>query len=281
MDIRKVVLFVVAWFAFSNAAVASGVVRCNSCYNFRVAAESSGLTGKVSVVDFNADGIQSFNVLYEYERQMAIALPIATNPKISAAFHNIVALSESGSAVIVLDANRPGADGYPFPAAFGESNAHDIVRSASLRGMLGREIASMYTGADTGNATWDSIALRIQSIGFSVIGGKLGVGSVIVVIKWKDKSRTVYELTPQNLYEADYVKGESADGDMNPLPDPAAVDPNTGGSFAGEYVFSQPQGLNNWVQTARQFGIPVTNTSSGKLRGRCDWDGRRLSCDMN
>ncbi|WP_152597928.1 hypothetical protein [Novilysobacter arseniciresistens] len=268
-------LFVSAGFSYSSFAAT--VVECKRCYNFKAAAENAKVAGFVTVVDFGSDKINSFNVLYEHETRRYIALPMATPSQISSTFHRFVALASSGSAVHVIDVDESSGG---FLSAYRDTTAHDVIRSASLRGMLGRGIAKNYTGADTGNATWNEIALKVTTLALTFLSDKAGVSSVIIVINWQDGSRTVYELDPSHLYEAQYVDGESIGPDGNKLPDPAAVTQSTGGSYAGEYRFQREQTLNEWIRTAQQYGIPVVNGSGGVgSKGLdCTWDGRTLSC---
>lgn len=262
---------------FSSSAFAATVVECKKCSNFRLAAEQVKVGGLVTVVDFESDSIQTFDVLYEHETRRYIAIPVPTPSPVSSVFHRFVALADSGSATHVINVDESSGG---FLSAYRDSTAHDVIRSASLRGMLGRGIAKNFTNSDTGNQTWNEVALKITTLALTFFSDKFGVSSVIIVINWQDGSRTVYELDPSHLYEAQYVDGESTGPDGNKLADSAAVNTATGGSYAGEYRFLREQNLNEWIRTAQQYGIPITNTGGGVgSKGlNCSWDGQTLSC---
>src|SRR3546814_11173798 len=70
----------------------------------------------------------------------------------------------------------------------------------------------------------------------------------------------------------------SSDLNGNPLPDASIVGDDAGNLYAGEYVFNSPQDLQDWVNLAFFYNIPITGPSSGSHRLSCSWDGTTLSC---
>lgn len=156
---------------------------------------------------------------------------------------------------------------------------YDIVNDASLRNQLELQIANIYNGATTGNATWDNLATSLKSVILSYLGQQIGISSATIVIIWANGSRTELKVEAGSTHEAKYQAGQSRDSEGNRIPDAAATNDNTGADYAGDYSFNDVNALEDWIQAAIRYGIPVTGGGSGTQGGMsCTWDGQTLTC---
>ncbi|APP81853.1 hypothetical protein [Xanthomonas hortorum] len=295
----KILAFSVVLFSFlaSTSAEAAGVVVCNYCFSPKDAAINSG-TGYTLVLDYDSQKLYAYEVEYDRElkryravtnqvpesinqsflRGMSISGPSAITER-NMKSRDFMVATDSGSVNIIL---RPGDPNYSnpiqFPDAFRNSNAYEVVNSASVRGLLGQALARELAGATTGNPTWDSLAFQLQSIILSIGGSTIGVGSYRFLIIWQNGTRTVYTIDPSTITEARYVNGESRDDVGNLLPDANIANPDTAGGYAGEYRFSSGGSFGSWQGSAGIYGVPVSNGSSSSTGMACGWDGANLTC---
>ncbi|WP_139369669.1 hypothetical protein [Xanthomonas axonopodis] len=277
---------------------AAGVVVCNNCVSPKDAAINSG-TGLTIVMDYDGQKLYGYEVEYDRElkryravtnpvpdsinqaflRGMSISGPSSITGKTLTPKPKSVGKSSSGSATYTL---RPGDPNYPnpirFPDAFRNSNAYEVVNSASVRTLLGQGLARELSGATTGNEIWDSLAFQVQSIVLSVGESTIGVGSYRFVIIWQNGTKTVYTIDADTITEAEYVNGESRDDVGNPIPDPSISNSDTAGSYAGQYRFSSNDSFMNWQRSANTYGITIRNGSSSTTNISCVWDGNTLTC---
>jgi hypothetical protein len=49
------------------------------------------------------------------------------------------------------------------------------------------------------------------------------------------------------------------------------------GRFTGDFYLSSDAGLDDWVNTARNYGVLVKGSSSGSRRLSCTWDREHLA----
>lgn len=290
---------------------ASGVIECNNCPSTRNAAISGG-AGLTMVVDFSSAKLTAYDVEYDRELRRWRTLPVSVPAQISAAFYRVleasgtVATSRSssspnpglqepkalprkgdGGVLVTLHPDNPQYSnplGATFPHAYRDSNAHEIVQSATFKSRLGQQLATDLAGASTDSAAWNSIALSVQKLALNW-GEKFGAGAITIVITWRDGSRTTYRITQDNVAEAKYLKGESRDNIGNKIPDESITQPQTAPEYVGGYYFGEvnaggSRNLERWMQSARMYGIPITGSSAGRNRMSCGWDGRTLKCSV-
>ena len=299
----------------SLPAIAGGVIECNRCPSTSNAAISNG-NGLTVVVDFESAELTAYEVEYDRELKRWRAMRTAIPSQISAAFYRVMdsASLESSSAQPRAPANhdrnraKNGAAGIPksdkskggltvtvhpdnpqysnptgftFPNAYKDFSASDIVLSATSKAKFGQYLAAGLAGADTGSAAWNSVAFSVQELALSW-GAKHGAGAIIVVVKWRDGSQTVYKVTTDNVTEAKYVEGESRDSEGNKFPDTTISTPVTAPGYVGDYYFGEgSQGnrnLGRWIDSARRYGIPITGETRDRNRLLCTWDGRTIRC---
>lgn len=99
-----------------------------------------------------------------------------------------------------------------------------------------------------------------------------------MIITWRDGSKTLYRITPDNVSEAKYQKGESRDSTGNKVPGETIADPATAPSYAGQYYFGREGDLDKWVRSAQMYGVPVQRGPSSRIS--CSWDGRTVYCQQ-
>lgn len=291
-------LFFILSLAIGNAK-ASGVVVCNSCASPKDAAINSGI-GLTIVLDYDGQKLYGYEVEYDREFQRYRAITKQIPASINQAFLRGMSIAgpssitetqpivrksgpdnskSSSSSTYIL---RPGDPNYTnpvqFPDAYRNSNAYEIVNSASVRTLLGQGLARELAGATTGNETWDALAFQIQSTILSISESTIGVGSYNFVITWQDGSKSVFTLNADTVTEAKYVNGESRDDSGNPIPDPSIINPDTAGGYAGQYNFSSGESFTRWRDSANLYGVSVTDGSSSTFRMTCGWDGSTLTC---
>ncbi|WP_157726257.1 hypothetical protein [Xanthomonas citri] len=281
-----------------DSAEAAGVVVCNNCFSPKDAAINSG-TGFTIVMDYDGQKLYGYEVEYDRElkryravtnqvpesivqaflRGMSISGPSSVTANDINNRTDAVEATSSGSSTYTL---RPGDPNYTnpirFPDAFRNSNAYDVVNSASVRSLLGQALARELAGATTGSETWDSLAFQVQSIILSISDSTIGVGSYRFVIIWSNGTKSVYTIDADTVTEAKYVNGESRDDVGNPIPDANIANPDTAGGYAGEYRFSSGGSFGSWQGSAGIYGVPVSNGSSSTTGMSCGWDGTNLTC---
>lgn len=277
---------------------AAGVVVCNNCFSPKDAAINSGI-GFTIVMDYDSQKLYGYEVEYDRELKRHRAVTNQVPDSIVQAFHRGLSIAgppsitaseikikpddleakSSGSTTYTLHAGDPN---YPnpirFPDAFRNSNAYEVVNSASVRSLLGQALARELAGATTGSDTWDSLAFQVQSLMLSIANSTIGIGSYSFVIIWSNGTKSVYTIDADTVTEAKYVNGESRDDVGNPIPDTNIANPDTAGGYAGEYRFSSGETFNSWQGSAGIYGVPVSNGSSSTTGMSCGWDGANLTC---
>ncbi|WP_372392998.1 hypothetical protein ACCQ05_04075 [Xanthomonas sp. NCPPB 3582] len=283
---------------FISNAEAAGVVVCNNCFSPKDAAINSGV-GYTIVMDYDGQKLYAYEVEYDrelrryravtnqvpgsivqaFQRGLSIAGPSSITAKDVKVKPEDAGAKSSGSSSYTLRAGDPN---YPnpirFPDAFRNSNAYEVVNSASVRSLLGQALARELAGATTGSDTWDSLAFQVQSILLSIADSTIGIGSYRLVIIWSNGTKSVYTIDADTVTEAKYVNGESRDDVGNPIPDANIANPDTAGGYAGEYRFSSGGTFSSWQGSAGIYGVPVSNGSSSTTGMSCGWDGANLTC---
>ena len=299
----------------SLSAIAGGVVECNRCPSTANAAISKG-NGLTVVVDFESAQLTAYEVEYDRELKRWRTMRTAIPEPISAAFYRVLdaaSLTPSsaqpnaaaipgheptqgeaadsarsnknqGGLVVTVHPDNPQYSnpvGFTFPSAYKDFSASDIVLSATSRARFGQYLAEGLAGAGTSSAAWNSVAFSIQELALSW-ADKHGAGAIIVIVQWRDGSRTVYKVTTDNVTEAKYVEGESRDSEGNRFPDASIVAPGTAPDYVGDYYFGEgnrgKRNLQRWMDSARRYGIPITGNAGDRNRMLCSWDGRTIHC---
>lgn len=265
-------LYIGMGFGVSDAE--ARVLRCDNCS----AAARQGVArgagaGTHLVADYVLDSVSGYEVEYDRERRVWLALPASVPQQIRNSFaYSLSPQMANSGAVIIVGPNRPG-NAFPFPGGFTGSNAHEIVRNASQRGILENQIASNYSGATTGSTVWNDTAFALSSMTLSVLGTP-----ATIVIVWSDGSKTTLKIAPGATNRAQYQQGQSQDSEGHLIPDAAATNSGTGGNYAGHYGFNDPNTLQDWINTAVMYGVPVTGGGGGRTQMTCTWDGVTLHC---
>lgn len=289
-----------AFFSSPTFAENGNVLTCNGCTEAQAKnlAKSSGL-GTHIIADFNSEIIRAFNVEYDRELRTTRALKTMIPEPITESFVFTMSLPDLVQTQIdslsqqkdgtgaVTHVIRPDAsstsNGITFPHAYTNSNAHEIIQSATVRSSFGQNLASQVTGARTSSNLWNSLATTLNSLSLGFLQQHAGIGSINFVVIWNDGSKSVFKFDSSTSTQAEYVAGKSTDANGNPIPDASVANPENAASYAGEYYFSQPNHLDDWMRSAQQYGIPVVRTGggSGYSRGNCSWDGQTLSCSFS
>lgn len=300
--------------SISLPAFAGGVVQCNRCPSTANAAISKG-NGLTVVVDFESAELTAYQVEYDRELRRWRTMRTSIPGSISAAFYRILDAASlkrpsaspsagginnvdqskatpkqtkpdrgQGGLVVTVHPDKPqfsNPTGFTFPDAYKNYSASDIVLSSTSRTRFGQYLAEGLAGADTGSAAWNSVAFSIQELALSW-GAKHGAGAIIVVVQWRDGSRTVYKVATDNVTEAKYVEGESRDALGNKFPDATIAAPSTAPGYVGDYYFGEggqgSRNLGRWMESARRYGIPISGSSESRNRMLCSWDGRTINC---
>jgi hypothetical protein len=267
-------------FGWSIADAQAAVLICNNCdINARKNVARAAGSGTHLVADYTLKTVSGFGVEYDRERRIWMVLPAAVPQQVrdSFAFHVSPAMASAGG-VVFVGPNRPN-NPFPFPGGFNGLNAYDIVGSATLRGRLEQQIASQFAGATTSSTVWNDTAFSLTSLTLGFLGAFVG-DSVTIVVAWPDGSETVLKIESGSTHRAAYQPGQSVDQHGNRIPDSAATGPG-GAGYTGDYHFQgDPNGLQDWLNSARMMGIPITGPSSGGSRIDCTWDGITLRCHV-
>ncbi|MGE8226689.1 MAG: hypothetical protein ACN6RK_12975 [Stenotrophomonas sp.] len=302
--------------SLSPPTIAGGVVECNRCPSTASAAISKG-NGLTVVVDFERAEMTAYEVEYDRELRRWRTMRTAVPTSVSAAFYRIMDAAslapsstshkvdgnselppanvptqtlpdkDRGGLVVTVHPDNPqlsNPTGFTFPDAYRDYSASDIVLSSTARTRFGQYLAEGLAGASTGNAAWNSVAFSIQELALSW-ASKHGAGAIVVVVHWRDGSRTVYKVTTDNVTEAKYVEGESRDALGNKFPDATIAAPSTAPGYVGDYYFGEgsqgSRNLGRWLESARRYGIPITGSSERRNRMLCSWDGRTINCRVH
>lgn len=258
----------------STSAAASGVVTCNNCSSVGQAAKQGG-DGLVIVTDFSNKRIWGFRNEYDRETGQFYPRPVSIPASIVDSHTKTMSMTDPAKAQVAIRQNDPGSNSFPFPPGFEGWNAHHIATDANMRGQFARALAAHYTGATTGSNTWNNLTVSLKSLALGWLGTMGRFDFVTITVYWSDGSKTVMRIDKDDVTTADYVPGESYDGDGNKIPDSSATG-SGGGDYVGNYQFGSQDALNDWLYAAGQYGIPISGSRSSRMS--CNWDGRTLAC---
>ena len=256
-----------------SAAAVDQVVRCDNCASAVNAAVATGTNGLKVIADPRKKTVVAYEIEYDRElrrwRTFQKTVPAGMKESFSA-------IMSASSATVVVRVGTPGQL-INSNSAFSDSNAHEIIQSATLRSGLARELAANFAKANTSSDVWDDLAYSLTSVGITALGQIAGINNFNFVLQFPDGSSITMKIDSNTVTQATYVAGKSTDADGNRIADSAASGPG-GGEYAGGYYFSTNQNLQDWLNTAIMNGVKVTGPSSNNRRLSCSWDGRTLSC---
>lgn len=255
------------------SAEAAGVVVCNNCAAPQQAARQGG-PGMVFVPDFRNKKLWAFENERDRETGQLMPMPRQVPGSVSSSYGRVVNIPDAASANIVIRQDGSGINDGIFPDGFENANAALIAGDTNLQGALGRALATNYVGATTGSTGINDLAFELVSLTLDFLGMTMGFEQVTITLIWKDGSRTMMSISGENVTEAEYKPGASRDADGNRLPDSSAI--RDGDTYIGGYNFRRESTIEDWVNTASQYGIPVSGTRSNRMS--CSWDGNRLTC---
>lgn len=265
------------------SANANAVLRCDGCNaNQHYATAASGPLGLTYVVDQPNAGLTLWEVRYDKEMGQKTVEEMAVDPAVYDRYlfmlEGKIQAQASGSNLVVINIGPGQYNGSlfardPFGGYSGVS-AYDVVNSATVRSGLGTNIANAMSATSTGSTILDNLGVTLNSV-IMAFGAPSGFK---IVITWKDGTKTTFTIDSSTANQAQYAPGESKDTSGNPIPDASATSGDAGNTYAGQYYFDSTKSLENWVQSAINYGIPVTGGATGSRRLSCTWDGRTLSC---
>lgn len=265
---------------FSNPVMA-GVVRCDNCNwsGYRAAAEATGGYGYRYVIDYPQAKLTLWHVMYDREIRMTIVDEMSVDPNTEANFLFLIDQKMQGKANIevVLTPGAPAGPPFLSNPINGLENfgAYDVINGATFRNQLATQLAKAVSG-NTGNTQLDNLGVTLTSVLLSLTTPLVGQTTITIKIHWTNGTKTTFIIKPTNVSQAEYQAGMSTDENGNLIPDPAIVNPETAGTYEGQYTFNTNESLERWVQNARARGIPVTGGGSQRLS--CTWDGQTLRC---
>ncbi|MBB1088641.1 hypothetical protein H4F99_09085 [Lysobacter sp. SG-8] len=255
------------------SAEAAGVVVCNNCAAPQQAARQGG-PGMVFVPDFRNKKLWAFENERDRETGQLMPMPRQVPGSVSSSYGRVVNIPNPAGAEVIIRQDGTGRNANLFPDGFENANAALVAGDVNLQAALGRALAANYVGATTSSVAINDLAFELISLGIDFMGAAVGFESITITLVWNDGSRTVMSMSGDHTTEAAYVRGKSYDRDGNRLPDASAI--HDGDNYIGGYTFRRESTIEDWVNTASQYGIPVSGTRSNRMS--CSWDGNRLTC---
>lgn len=280
---RKVVLMSLALLgsALASSYATAGVVRCNSCQPYQVeyAAAAAGPGSHIVYDPIGAD-LTFWRVTTDRETGgldvMPVEVPTST---MDAYFFNLeVGYLPKDTANIGVTLTSRGWSAPNFGStnitrlfnpisSFPNGSAYQVVNHATFRSQLASAIASALSGGNTGLPGFDAQMGTFMSTVRNGIIPETPAVTFTVTVVWGDGSKSVFEVLPNNM--ANLLPGRSEDPMGNPIPDWTMNTPEGTGRFSGEYLFGDQRQMNQFVNQLMMFGIPIVNTSSGRLKLSC------------
>ncbi|MBB1061617.1 hypothetical protein [Marilutibacter spongiae] len=257
-------------------AVAGGLVVCNDCSDPADAAEKGG-GGTVLVSDFHGRKLWAFENRFDGDAQRYRARPRPVPASIAEAFARIVNITDATQAVITVRQGIVAGTGMMFPDGFEDANAALVAADSDMQQLLGTALARRFAGAGPGSATLNDLAFELTALGLDFTGKAIGLDGVTVNLVWRDGSRTMMKLRSDAITRAEYVVGASEDAEGNKLPDSSIA--SDGGSYVGDYRFSDPALIDDWLHAAAQFDIPIRGTPGPRMS--CVWENHALACHFH
>lgn len=248
-------------------ARAAQVHRCDNCSYAQKhnAALTSTPLGQAYVFDLPNAELTTWEVRHDRELRMKTADQTETDPSVYNMFLNILGdrnapRAENDKVLIQLDANQFTHSRFTTDPLAGlrDYDAYDFAASGTLRGQLGTALTNSMVGGP-GHALWQSLVSILFSIGSPIPSG------YIIVITWKDGSKTTMQVDAASVNQAQYVPGGSRNPDGVPIPDSAVNTDQAGGLFAGEWEFGSQQSLEDWVNAMAMNGVPITGPGGNRV----------------
>ena len=257
----------------AGEAPAGGVVVCNNCTSVAQAAKQGG-NGIVIVSDFARKKIWGFRNEYDRETGGFLPVPVPIPGVINHSHALTMSAVNPASADIVVRQNDPHGNAFPFPAGFEGWSAYEVATDTNMRGQFGRALAASYAGATTSSNTWNDLAISLKSLAMDWLAGQVPLDFITITVHWSDGSISPMTLHRGGITQAKPIPGESHDAEGNRIPDPIVT--RDASNYVGGYRFHRTQTLENWINAADMYGIPINGTRSSRIS--CSWDGHTLHC---
>lgn len=267
---------------FSSTVIA-GVTRCDNCSvsGYRAAAEAIGGNGYRYVIDYPQANLTLWHAMYDSEIRMRIVEEMPVDPDVEASFLFLIEQKMQARANVEVVLTPDGPPSPPFLSnplnGLGNFGAYDVINGGTFRNQLGTQLAKAVSG-NTGDVSLDNLGVTLTSVLLSLNAPVVGQTTITIKIHWTNGTKTTFIIKPSNVSQAEYQAGMSTDENGNPIPDTAIVDPDTAGTYDGQWTFNTTQSVDRWVQNARNRGISVTGGGSRRLS--CTWNGQVLRCSF-
>jgi hypothetical protein len=179
-----------------------------------------------------------------------------------------VAAKSSGVTNVTMDVNMITGVGSQYFGGFTSATGYDVVSNVGYRNLLGQSLANTYSHG--GEWSLYSLILSMNTQFTAPI-------TVRFVVTFKNGVKVIFVLTAAQIEQANYQAGQSVDAEGHPIPDSSITNPNTApGTFGGNYTFRTDSSLQNWLNAARDAGVPISGGSSRKIA--CVWVGSAMYC---
>lgn len=245
----------------STSAIAE-VLRCDGCTfgSAESRAVASGMGDRL-VLDFTDGDIWQFSVVVDPDAHRIFGQPpplMAVDVGLSSddvqEFQDIAQLWRSNGGSLKLNYElRPGDPLYP--PGFTGFSARDITWSVQARESVGRSVATRDFPGAAGR-----LAGILQGVMIEAARVVVGDAQLRIIVIFPDGSSGVFVIDQNHTTQAKFEFGSARDSEGNIVPDQSHVEgqPNHL-ALVGQHRFTQDQNLADWLQRARQLGIPVSD----------------------
>jgi hypothetical protein len=264
----------------ANASPKSTV--CNDCSNFAAqqAAINETSNGDVYVFDGANKSVRKYNIFEEYvdtipPQWVTTVTPLSVSTQLKNAFEDMVTESETIPSQITLPPD------FPYATVVGGLDDTPATFQGHLSDYL------------TDNPLF-SFAEAVRLFGIAAINNNVPVISVgelmappRIIVQFSDGStievqiQYVNNITTDTL-ELTYTLLPETARDPNGDPIPSGQNPN--GTWSGFNVSGSGPQLSDWVNWARNAGVPVTGWDGGPVTGSgsftCTVSGSNISCTL-
>jgi hypothetical protein len=282
---RKI-LGITALLALLAPSAHAVTLRCDGC-NFQQAenrALAAGLGDHV-VLDFQYGTLWQFAISVDRDaiqipgRPVPLtADPFEPSSQDAAQFREIAGLWKQNGGSLKLDfVIQPGDPLYPSASLTG-FRAHDVTFSTSIRESIGRTVASLEFRGEAGR-----LVSGLQSLILHAAESVAGSARLRVIVRFPDGSSGVFVIDKDHTVQAEYELGSARDSEGNIVPDQSHVEDGPNHlALIGDSRFENPDNARDFINRARAFGIPVTDTR-GQNVGRpilvnCVMENGKMKC---
>lgn len=262
-------------------------LRCDGCTYFQ--AQNKALAagfGDHLVMDFQGAQLYRFYVDVDPEAIQIFGRPprlSANDIGVSAAdaetFRTLSDVMANNGGSLKLDVElRPGDPLYPT-GTFTGFGSRDITWNTAIRESVGRTVAALDYRGEAGR-----LVSAIQSVALSAIEAVAGETQLRVIVEFPDGSSAVFVIDKDHSTQAVFELGSARDSEGNVVPDQSHVEgAENHRNLLGASTFNNFQNFLNFMQRARQLGIPFTDGRGSSNEERpivveCTWSDGKLEC---